>query len=365
MKKHSLALAIASTILASAATAGEVATVNGVKYSVGGYIKVEGVFNRPDADAANSASNSFDATARQSRLNFATEREIEGHKIKTFIEGDFYGGQFTAGTTYNWRLRHAYLAVDNVTVGQTWSGAFFATAPMDANQINFWGPGLGTIGGNGGTIRPDLVLHYTSGPVRVSLQDPVNKKASYPDMVAAFTQRYEGGTGFTVAVTGRDVGQADGTNTSVDDESVFAAGASFAGKLGLGDVTLYGSAYTGKGLGVFTGIGVNGAYSGSKNADVEDGKLVSQTGYTAGVGYKISDKLDATIRMAHISVDDDADSELNSMNANLVYKYTKGLDIGVEFRKQDVDTLNTPAAAPFPNLRPKGKQLEIMAMYKF
>jgi hypothetical protein len=361
MKKHTLALAIASSVLASAAGAGQVAEMNGVKYSVGGYIKAEGVFNRPDADAANGVTNTFDATARQSRLNFKTEREVDGHKISTFIEGDFYGGYLNSGT-YNWRLRHAYMQIDKVTLGQTWSGAFFATAPMDAAQINFWGPGLGTIGGNGGTVRPNLVMHYTSGPIRISLQDPVNTGAGFPDMVAAYTQRFEGGSGFTVAAVGRDVAQGDGSNNDREN-SVFGGGASFAGKLGLGDVTLYGSAYTGKGLGVFSGFGVNGAYGGPKNSDAQDGELVQQTGYTAAVAYKFDTKTTATIRMAHIGVDDTADSELNAMNANVIYNYTKGLDLGIEFRKQDVDTLNNTST--LPNLRPKGKQLEVMAIYKF
>ncbi|MDP2507129.1 MULTISPECIES: hypothetical protein [unclassified Oceanobacter] len=360
MKKHTLALAIASSVLASAASAGQVAEMNGVTYSVGGYIKAEGVFNRPDADAANDVSNSFDATARQSRLNFKTERVVDGHKITTFIEGDFYGGYFNS-STYDWRLRHAYMQIDKVTLGQTWSGAFFATAPMDAAQVNFWGPGLGTIGGNGGTIRPNLVMHYTSGPVRISLQDPVNTGAAFPDMVAAYTQRFEGGSGYTVAAVGRDVAQGDGSNND-DENSVFGGGFSFAGKLGMGDVTLYGSAYTGKGLGVYTGFGVAGAYGG-KNSDAEDGKLVQQTGYTAAVAYQVNEKTKATIRMAHIGVDDDADSELNAMNANVIYNYTKGLDLGVEFRKQDVGTLNNTST--FPNIRPKGKQLEVMAIYKF
>ena len=68
MKKHSLALAVAASVMASVAGAGEIADVNGVKYSIGGYVKVEGVFNRPDSDAALDASNSFNATARQSAV---------------------------------------------------------------------------------------------------------------------------------------------------------------------------------------------------------------------------------------------------------------------------------------------------------
>ena len=28
-------------------------------------------------------------------------------------------------------------------------------------MINFFGPGWGTIGGNGGNIRPNMVAHYT------------------------------------------------------------------------------------------------------------------------------------------------------------------------------------------------------------
>ena len=362
MKKHSLALAVAASVLASAAGAGQIAEVDGVKYSVGGYIKVEGVFNRPDSDATPYLGNSFDATARQSRINFATEREVEGHKVKTFIEGDFYGGQFNAGTTYNWRLRHAYLAVDNVTVGQTWSGAFFATAPMDTPTINFWGLGHGTIAGNGGTIRPDLVLHYTSGPVRLSVQDPVNKQAAYPDLVAAYTQRFKGGSGYIVSAFARDVSLGA---TQSDRESDLGVGLSLVGKVGMGDLTLHGSVYGGKGVGVFSGQGVGGGYSPSTNTDAEDGELVSQKGFSVGATYKVTDKLKGIARYGKVTVDDTADTDFSAWNATAIYSYMPKLDLGIELRRQDADTLNTPTSAPYPNLRPKGKQLEIMAMYKF
>ncbi|WP_417538035.1 hypothetical protein [Marinomonas sp.] len=87
------------------------------------------------------------------------------------------------------RLRHATLTVDNLTVGQTWTGQFFANAPFDTEMINFYGTGIGTVSGNGAVVRPDLVAHYVKDGMRFTAQDPLYSNASLPDLIAGYTVR--------------------------------------------------------------------------------------------------------------------------------------------------------------------------------
>ncbi len=369
-KKHLLAAAIVAATVAPYSNATEIADINGTKISVGGYIKVEGTFNRPDSDAAFNAENSFIGQARQSRFYLKTEREVEGHKVKTYLESDFFGNAYQASSTSSYmRMRHAYMQIDNLTVGQTWSGQFFSSALFDVEMINFWGLGVGTIAGTGATVRPQLVAHYTTNGFRISLQDPIYDKASYPDMVVGYTKRTKTGHALNVTWTGRDVqkGELDDTRSVVDNGSAFGAGLSIAGKIKLGAGSLHASAYTGKGMGAYSGIAGGGAYNPTTigAAESEDNQLLKQSGFSAGYKMKLSPKLRGNLRYGKVTVDDAADTEIAMTNVNLIYTYFKGLDVGIEWRKQTLDTLNGPAGTSFPNIRPKGKQVEIMAMYKF
>lgn len=354
MIKTRLSLAIVLATSATAATSAhalDLGEFNGTQFSLGGYVKAEGIFDRPD-----NGDNSFEGTARQSRLNFSAAREVEGHKVKGFIEGDFWGG---AGSTYDWRLRHAFLSVDNLTLGQTWNGQFHAIAPVDVEVLNFWGPMAGTIGGNGGVVRPDLVLHYTQGGLRLTLQDPVYTGADMPDMVASYTHRTDSGHTFNLAVTGREV-------STLDDDSDFGAAISLGGKFMLGNTALSLTGFTGEGVGTYSGFGYSGTWNPSKNVDINaEGDLITTTGFSAGVTQKFSDKLRGTVRYGQVKADEVADGvedTLKMSNINLVYTYLPGLEFGIEWRDQNQTTLP-------PGLgnksRVNGQQVEVMAMYRF
>ncbi len=168
-----------------------------------------------------SGDNTVEGSARQSRFNLKATKEVDGHKLGGFIEGDFWG---SAGSAYAWRLRHAYISIDKLTVGQTWSGNFFATAPFDVPMINFFGPGWGSIAGNGGTVRPDIVAHYRTNGFTISAAEPLYSNAAMPDMVVAYAQRFESGSGYSAAITAREVEQ-------LTDNSEIGAALSFQGKL--------------------------------------------------------------------------------------------------------------------------------------
>lgn len=354
MRKSRLAAAIIAAGVVSNVSALELGEFNGTTFSVGGYVKAEGRFT--DAD---SGGSDFDGTARQSRLNFSLKRDVEGHKVMGFVEGDFYGGNAT-DSTYDWRLRHAYLKVDNLTLGQTWSGQFLAAVPYDVPHLDFFNAGKGNAGGNGGVVRPDMVMHYQLGGVRLTLQDPINSDADYPDFVINYAMKFEGGHAVSIALAGRDVAKSNITNNSSDSE--FGAALIYAGKYSLGATTLHLNGYTGEGQGVYSGFGYGGAWHPTLRPAVDAnaaGELIKTTGIVAGISHKFNDKLTGAVRYARIKADETsagAEDTLKIGHVNLVYSYLPGLDFGVEWRDQNVATHGT---------RPAGQQLELMAMYKF
>jgi hypothetical protein len=371
MKKIKIALAMAAISCSYTASALDVADINGTKIAIGGYFKTDGVFNKPDGNAANNAENSFEGSARQSRVNIKISKNADGHSVTGFVEGDFYGNNYSGNSSSNqsssgasyFRMRHAFMTIDKVTVGQTWGGQFFGSAAVDTEVINFWGPGFGTIAANGGTVRPEMLIHYVDGGLRLTAQDPINPDAAYPDMVASYTAK-AGSVTYAVTGTARDVSQ----NSDSDPKaSTLGMGAQVGARFAIGKDSLQVSAYTGKGMGAYSGFGVGGAAGGGNlhSIDAENNELVAQTGFHVGYMHKFSEVLRSNVRYGQVNVDDTADTKFSATNVNMIYTYMPAVDLGIEWRKQTLDTLNTPAGGPFPNIRPKGAQLEVMAMYKF
>lgn len=359
MIKTKVALAVLAAGLSSQMYAVELGEFNGTKFNIGGYLKAETVFDHPDA-----GENTVEGSVRQSRFNLSTTSMVEGHKLRGFIEGDFWDNNTSSDSSYAWRLRHAYINIDNVTVGQTWNGQFFASAPFDTETINFWGLGIGTIAGNGAPIRPDLVVHYASNGWRFTLQDPIYENADSPDAVVAYTHRTQGGHAFNIAVTGREV---DKTPTiSTDDESDYGVAISLASKFKFGDTSLSLSGFTGKGAGVYAGWGYLGATGPSDVTEVDAaGNMVTLTGFSAGIGHKFSDKLRGNLRYGQVSSNKSAlaDDTLKQTAVNLVYSYLPNVDLGIELRDQNA--ANRPPVSQDTSIRPAGSQVELMAMYKF
>ncbi|SEG75090.1 hypothetical protein [Marinobacterium lutimaris] len=356
--KSKLAAAVMAASMAGQVSAMELGEFNGTSLSIGGYVKAEGVFTQPD-----DGDNSFDGSVRQTRLNFAMKRDIEGHKVIGFIEGDFWDNNTEEDSSYALRLRHAYINVDNLTIGQTWNGQFWSVVPVDVGAINFFGSGNGTFVGSGSELRPDLVMHYSLGGARFTLQQPYYDDADVPDLVAAYTWRTEGGHVFNVAMSGREV------ETGVDDSDygvALAAGAKF--KFGNTDVSING--FSGKGAGAYSGWGYNGA-KGSLTSDVNaDGDMITVTGFSAGVAHQFTDKLKGIVRYGQVTADEfdkaaafTDDDTLKSTNVTLIYSYLPQLDFGIEWR--DLNTATRPPTSASSSLRPAGTQVELMAMYKF
>ncbi len=354
---NNIVLATVAVGLASPVCALELDAKNGVKLSMGGYVKAQGIYFDPDG-----SDRFFEGDARETRFNISTARTVEGHQAQVFIEGDFWDNHTTmeSDNSHAWRLRHAYLKVDNFTAGQTWNGQFMATARLDTEIMDFWNLGYGTIWGNGAVIRSDIVLHYKLGGALLTLQDPVYADADVPDLVASYSLKTGNGHEFNVAVTGREV------DTGISG-SEYGAAVSVASRLQFGKTSVHLSAFTGEGAGVYAGWGYNGM-RGAATSDVnEAGDLITVTGFAAGMGHRFSDKIRANLRYAQVKADEVAsnidDDTLKLMHANLIYTYVPGIEFGIEWRDQSAAT--RPPTSASSSLRPAGRQFEVMAKYRF
>lgn len=347
MKKVSFTLA--TLIVCSNAQALDIVTQGDTTLSIGGYIKAEGMFISPDDKDSN-----FEGNIRESRINLKATTLVNDKKLTGFIEGDFYGEYtgYDSGTP-ELRLRQAYLQLDNVTIGKTWSGQFFAVAPQLTEQLDFYGTGFGTIAGSGLYVRPDLTLHYAKKGLRFTAQDPISEDSDLPDMVVSYSSDISN-LGYTLAATARD------TDTGIGNEldSELGLGVSLATKLKLGNGSLHGSVYTGKGMGVYSGVCSTGALNpGNKiSCDAENGELVSQTGFSVGYRHIFTPKIRGNMRYGEVNVNNEADTSINIKSANLIYSYLPDLDFGIEWRDRSETTL------PW---RQQGQEVEVMAKYKF
>ena len=349
MRNLKMVLFAASTLtLCTQVQAIDVITDGDTTLSIGGYIKAEGMFISPD-----DKDSSFEGNIRESRVNLKATKLIDDKPLTGFIESDFYG-DFTGydSGTPQLRLRHAYLQYDKFTLGKTWSGQFFAVAPRLTEQLDFYGTGFGTVAGSGLYVRPDLTVHYVNKGLRLTAQDPVYDEANLPDMVVSYSDNIAD-LGYTAALTGREAG----TSIEDDSDSEIGVGASLAAKYTIGDGSIHGSVYTGKGMGVYSGVCTTGALTPvSVNCDAEDGKLVSQTGFSVGYRHQFTPKLRGNMRYGEVNVDNDADTSIDITSANLIYSYLPDLDVGIEWRDRSETTL------PW---RLKGQEVEVMAKYKF
>ncbi len=340
IKNLSLGLAILGACVQAQAI--ELVTNGDTTLSIGGYVKAEGIFYSPD-----EGESEFKGSGRQSRINLKTTKNVEDKKLTGFIEGDFYGNAANGGSDL--RLRHAYVQLDDLTVGKTWNGQFLAVYPLLTDQLDFRGTGLGTISGGGAYIRPDLTVHYVHKGLRFTAQEPVDDEANLPDMVVSYKDNISD-LSYNLAVTAREAKNREDSDIGV--------GVSLAGKLKLGNDSLHASVYNGKGMGAYSTVCVGrvlGA-TGDVDCDAEDGKLVSQTGFTVGYRHKFTEKLMSNMRYGEINVDDEVDTSVNVKSINLVYEYLPDLDIGIEWRDRSDKTSSEVK---------KGQQVEIMAKYEF
>lgn len=122
---------------------------------VSGYVKFDAIFDLDELDPldlytgvaaidgsdADKVDGGFHMHARQTRIRFTTDTDTDAGKVKTYIEGDFFGvgGTETITNGHALRLRHAWGSVGPWLFGQNWTN-FMADLIWSPEIMDFAGP---------------------------------------------------------------------------------------------------------------------------------------------------------------------------------------------------------------------------------
>lgn len=343
-----------------------------VDFSIGGYVKLSAMwsdFSHGDADNGDNDlstfyipgriptsgtgedNSDFQATARESRINFKASKKVGDHALTAFIEMDFMTTDNTGGqgneiisNSYNPRLRHAFFKYDNWLVGQTWST--FMDVGVLPESVDFLGASEGTV-----FVRQPQV-RYTSGAFQVALENSETFTSSFPaddrddnelpDLTANYTFKFGGGhlrvNGLLRKIT---------ADESIADDSATGWGLGLTGKVMVGKDDLKFSIHHGEGMARYTGLAL--PRDASYDAVTGDLNLTETTAYFVAYRHWWTDNLRSSIIYSGMETDyDNGDmattfndmEESESWAINLMYSPVKPVTIGIMYLEADVDKVN-------------------------
>ncbi|QYJ83874.1 DcaP family trimeric outer membrane transporter [Shewanella aegiceratis] len=354
MKNAKVSLLAAATLLALGSSAAMAET----EFKFGGYVKADVMFSDYSNGAPDSGNLSrqfyvpgtiygtpgngkqvVDFQARESRFNFKTTTDLDGHKLTGFIELDFMthtDGNERVSNSYSPRIRHAFVSYDNWTVGQTWS-TFMNPGSLPEN-LDFVGAADGT------PFVRQTQVRYTNGGFQFALENPettvtpngggsriTSGSGIVPDFVARYNFKTQGGAKFTLAGIAR---QLNLEKNGIDSQTM-GYGVNFTGVIPVGDDDLKLSATAGDGLGRY--MALNYANAGVLDAD-GDIKTISSYGGFASYRHWWNDKWRSSFTLSGFKADNDValtggavNEESYSGYINLLYSPVKPMTVGVEY----------------------------------
>jgi hypothetical protein len=284
-----------------------------------------------------------DFQARESRFNFKTVTDVEGHKLTGFIELDFLthtDGNERVSNSYSPRIRHAFMSYDNWTVGQTWTT--FQNPGALPENLDFVGAAEGTP-----FVRQSL-LRYTSGNWQFSIENPestvtplggggriTSGSGVVPDVVGRYNFSTANGSALSLAAIVRQIDLEQVVGTTVYDTSELGYGVSFAGVIPVGKDDLKFTATYGEGLGRY--MALNYANAGVLDSNGEIQAIKSFGGF---VSYRHwwSEQWRSSVTFSGFSADNDValtggsvNKEAYSSYVNLLFSPSKPVTFGVEY----------------------------------
>jgi hypothetical protein len=357
MEKQKISLYVAGALLAMSGSA-QAAT----EMTFGGYIKADVMFSDYGNGAPDSGSLSrqfyvpgtiygttgngkqvVDFQARESRFNFKTVTDVEGHKLTGFIELDFLthtDGNERVSNSYSPRIRHAFMSYDNWTVGQTWTT--FQNPGALPENLDFVGAAEGTP-----FVRQSL-LRYTSGNWQFSIENPettvtplggggriTSGSGVVPDVVGRYNFSTANGSALSFAAIVRQIDLEQVVGTTVYDTSELGYGVSFAGVIPVGKDDLKFTATYGEGLGRY--MALNYANAGVLDAN---GGIQAIKSFGGFVSYRHwwSEQWRSSVTFSGFSADNDVALTGGSVNkeaysgyVNLLFSPSKPVTFGVEY----------------------------------
>ena len=354
MRQAKMSLVAMATMLAvsSGAQAGD------TEFKFGGYVKADVMFSdysngAPDSDNlsrqfyvpgtiygdASNGNQVVDFQARETRFNFKTSTDLDGHKLSGFIELDFFthaDGNERVSNSYSPRIRHAFITYDNWTVGQTWTT--FQNPGALPENLDFVGAAEGT------PFVRQTIVRYTNGGFQFAIENPettvtpngggariTSGSGMVPDFVARYNFKTEGGAKFTVAGLARQL------NVEIDnlDTQEMGYGVSFTGVIPVGDDDIKLSATAGDGLGRYMALNYANAGVLDANGEIE---TISSYGGFASYRHWGTDLWRSSFTLSGFKADNndaltggEVNKESYSAYINLLYSPIKPMTVGVEY----------------------------------
>ncbi|WP_286339533.1 DcaP family trimeric outer membrane transporter [Ferrimonas sp. YFM] len=331
MMKHSVKLAVASSLLAfsgSALSGYEIELSENDKLIFGGYIKVDARYVDGDVaykDFWTGSGTPLEESASQFRI-FANEtrfntKYIHGD-VTGFIEMDFFGtgGNQVISNSTSPRIRHAFVSYKGILAGQTWT-TFMNTSAIP-ESADFAGALVGLSFVRQGMIR------YSMGGLQVAVENPETfggdtSNDSMPDVIGKYTFKGDWGN-VNVSVLGRELNTIGGSSET-------AFGASIAGKINTFGKDDFRFQYHQGELGRYI--------SGGAAMDVVGEEVEDTTAWLAAYRHYWTDTLRSTALYGWVETDI-TEVERSQWGVNLFQNLTKELAIGFEvgqFKMEEVD----------------------------
>lgn len=286
-------------------------------------------------------SSDFDFSAKETRINFKSDHNLNGNKLSSFIEMDFLlgpGGNERVSNSYNPRMRHAFLKYNNWLFGQTWST--FQNVGALPESVDFLAASEGTI------FERQPMIRYTSGNWQFALENPettvtpfggggriVTDDASIPDFVA----RYSFGN-ITAAALFRSLSYEDVGSNIDDSESSYGISLSGKHKFGAKNDFRW-MLSTGAGMGRYAGL--NTANAAVLDANGNLNAIDSTLGFAA-VRWFYNDMWRSNLIFSTFSADNDTaltgtgvTQSAQSLQFNVLYSPASKLTLGLGYLYAD------------------------------
>ncbi|GIU19087.1 DcaP family trimeric outer membrane transporter [Shewanella sp. MBTL60-007] len=366
INKNILALSVL-TILSCSANASD------TTFKFGGYVKADVMFSdysngAPDSGhisrqfyvpgtiygVSDNGEQVVDFQARESRFNFSSLSNINGHKLKGFIELDFMthaDGNERVSNSYSPRIRHALVSFDNWLVGQTWT-TFQNPAALPEN-LDFVGAAEGT------PFVRQTQVRYTNGGFQFAIENPettltanvdmgggrlTSGSGMVPDFIARYNINTQGGAKYSFAALVRQLNIEDANY----DSQEMAYGMSMTGVVPVGNDDLKFSATAGSGLGRYMALNYANAGVIDNNGDIE---TIDSYGGFVSYRHWWNEKWRSSVTLSGFKADNNesltggkVNKESYSGYINLLYSPIKPITVGVEYMYAENTKQNNDSA---------------------
>ncbi|MDD8059662.1 DcaP family trimeric outer membrane transporter [Shewanella metallivivens] len=357
MKQAKLSLYVAGAILAMSGGAHAATDM-----TFGGYIKADVMFSdygngAPDSGALSrqfyvpgtiygtegNGEQVVDFQARESRFNFKTVTDLDGHTLTGFIELDFMthaDGNERVSNSYSPRIRHAFVSYDEWTIGQTWTT--FQNPGALPENLDFVGAAEGT------PFVRQAQIRYSTGNWQFSIENPETTVTPYgggsritsgsgvvPDFVGRYNFKTSNGSSFSAAAIVRQLNVEQNIGGTAYDTSEMGYGASFAGVIPVGNDDFKFTATYGEGLGRYMALNYANAGVIDANGDIE---AIKSFGGFVSYRHWWTEQWRSSVTFSGFSADNEVALTGEAVNksaysayVNLLYSPSKPVTFGVEF----------------------------------